>query len=34
MLSGYEPDDGPLSAEEITAIRCDAASLLPNGRST
>jgi hypothetical protein len=33
MLSGYEPDDGPLSVEQINSIRWDAASLLPNGKS-
>ena len=32
VLPAYEPDDGPLTAKQITALRKDAAKRLPNGK--
>ena len=32
VLPGYEPDDGPLTAKQITALRKDAARHLPKGK--
>lgn len=31
ILPAYEPDDGPLTAKQITALRKDAAKHLPKG---
>ena len=31
-LPAYEPDDGPLTAKQMTAIRKDAAKHLPRGK--
>jgi hypothetical protein len=32
ILPAYEPDDGPLTAKQITALRKDAAKHLPKGK--
>ena len=32
VLPRYEPDDGPLTAKQITALRKDAARHLPKGK--
>jgi hypothetical protein len=32
ILPAYEPDDGPLTPKQITAIRKDAAKYLPKGK--
>jgi hypothetical protein len=32
MLPAYEPDDGPLSARELTAVRRAAKKTLPKGK--
>lgn len=32
VLPAYEPDDGPLTAKQITALRKDAAIHLPKGK--
>ena len=32
VLPAYEPDDGPLTAKQITALRKDAAKHLPKGK--
>ena len=32
LLPGYEPDDGRLTAKQITAVRKDAARHLPKGK--
>jgi hypothetical protein len=31
-LPGYEPDDGPLTARQLAAVKADAARHLPKGR--
>jgi hypothetical protein len=31
-LPGYEPDDGPLTARQLAAVKADAAKHLPKGR--
>jgi hypothetical protein len=33
VLPAYAPDDGPLSAKQITALRKDAAKRLPKGKT-
>ncbi len=33
ILTAYAPDDGPLSAKQITALRKDAAKHLPKGKT-
>jgi hypothetical protein len=32
VLPAYAPDDGPLTAKQITALRKDAAQHLPKGK--
>ena len=32
VLPAYEPDDGPLTAKQITALRKDVATQLPKGK--
>jgi hypothetical protein len=31
-LAGYKPDDGPLTARQLAAIRADAAKHMPKGK--
>ena len=33
VLPAYEPDDGPLTSEQLSAIRKDAAKHLPKGKA-
>ncbi len=33
VLPAYAPDDGPLSAKQVTALRKDAAKHLPKGKT-
>jgi len=32
LLPGYEPDDGPLTARQIAAVKADARKSLPQGK--